>query len=238
MKAYGGVDVYIHIFLTSALVGGEWSAWRSCPFTPGGSAPGAHLIGVWVGLTAGMDDVERRKSLTLSGLELRSLGRPVCSHSLYRLHYHFSKIQFNIISLLLLSLPSGLFPAGFHTDTQNNIILRIKLLHIFIIGKGTMLQAGRSRVRFPIVTGFFNWPNPSSRTMALGPTQPLTEMSARNLPGGKERPARKADNFIAICEPVVYKMWEPECLTTPWASAACCRDSFTFFEGKSVSVLN
>jgi hypothetical protein len=25
MKAYGGVDVYIHIFLTSALVGGEWS---------------------------------------------------------------------------------------------------------------------------------------------------------------------------------------------------------------------
>jgi hypothetical protein len=26
MKASGGVDVYIHIFLTSALVGGEWSA--------------------------------------------------------------------------------------------------------------------------------------------------------------------------------------------------------------------
>jgi hypothetical protein len=24
MKAYGGVDVYIHIFLTSALVGGEY----------------------------------------------------------------------------------------------------------------------------------------------------------------------------------------------------------------------
>jgi hypothetical protein len=27
-------------------------------------------------------------------------------------------------------------------------------------------------------------PNPSSRTMALGSTQPLTEMSTRNLPGG------------------------------------------------------
>jgi hypothetical protein len=26
MKAYGGVDVYIHIFVTSALVGGEWLA--------------------------------------------------------------------------------------------------------------------------------------------------------------------------------------------------------------------
>jgi hypothetical protein len=35
------------------------------------------------------------------------------------------------------------------------------------------------------VIGFFSWPNPSSRTMALGSTQPLTEMSTRNLPGGK-----------------------------------------------------
>jgi hypothetical protein len=26
--------------------------------------------------------------------------------------------------------------------------------------------------------------NPSSRTMALGSTQPLTEMSTKNLPGG------------------------------------------------------
>jgi hypothetical protein len=33
--------------------------------------------------------------------------------------------------------------------------------------------------------------------------QPLTEMSARNLPGGKGRPARKADNLTDICEPTV-----------------------------------
>jgi hypothetical protein len=40
--------------------------------------------------------------------------------------------------------------------------------------------------------------------MALGSTQPLTEMSTRNLPGGgKGRPARKADNLTAICEPIV-----------------------------------
>jgi hypothetical protein len=42
------------------------------------------------------------------------------------------------------------------------------------------------------VIGFFNWPNPSSRTMALRSTQPLTEMSTRNLPGGKGRPARSS----------------------------------------------
>jgi hypothetical protein len=42
-----------------------------------------------------------------------------------------------------------------------------------------------------------------SRTIALGSTQPLTEMSTRNLPGGKERPARRADNLVAIYEPNV-----------------------------------
>jgi hypothetical protein len=31
--------------------------------------------------------------------------------------------------------------------------------------------------------------------MALGSTQPLTEMSTRNLPGGKGQPARKADKL-------------------------------------------
>jgi hypothetical protein len=53
------------------------------------------------------------------------------------------------------------------------------------------------------VIGFFTWPNPSSRTMALGSTQPLTEMSNTNLPGGKGRPVRKADNLTSICEPTV-----------------------------------
>jgi hypothetical protein len=33
-----------------------------------------------------------------------------------------------------------------------------------------------------------NCPNSSGRTMALGSTQPLTEMSTRNLPGCKGRP--------------------------------------------------
>jgi hypothetical protein len=28
-------------------------------------------------------------------------------------------------------------------------------------------------------------------------------MSTRNIPGGKGRPARKADNFAAICERIV-----------------------------------
>jgi hypothetical protein len=35
------------------------------------------------------------------------------------------------------------------------------------------------------VIGIFLWHNPSGRTMALGLTQPLTEMSTRNIFGGK-----------------------------------------------------
>jgi hypothetical protein len=42
--------------------------------------------------------------------------------------------------------------------------------------------------------------------MALESTQPLTEMSNRNLSGGggdKGQPAGKADNLTAICKKVV-----------------------------------
>jgi hypothetical protein len=63
------------------------------------------------------------------------------------------------------------------------------------------------------VIEFFNWPNPSSRGMALGSSQPLAGLSIRNLPGSNGWPERKADNLTAICEPIVYKMWEPRCLT-------------------------
>jgi hypothetical protein len=40
--------------------------------------------------------------------------------------------------------------------------------------------------------------------MALESTQPLTNMSTRNLlgGGGEGRPARKADNLTAVCEPI------------------------------------
>jgi hypothetical protein len=55
----------------------------------------------------------------------------------------------------------------------------------------------------PDEVDFFHLPNPSSRTMALGSTKPLIEMTTRNLPGGKGRPERKVDNLTAISEPTV-----------------------------------
>jgi hypothetical protein len=47
--------------------------------------------------------------------------------------------------------------------------------------------------------------------------------------GGKGRPASRANNLTGICEPIVYKMWEPQRLTTQWAFTASYRDSLTIF---------
>jgi hypothetical protein len=87
MKTYGGGDVKIHVFLTSALVGGEWLASRLGPFSPMESSAGTHCLGKWPGPKAGLDDVEKRKILILQGLELSLLNRPARSQSLYRLSY-------------------------------------------------------------------------------------------------------------------------------------------------------
>jgi hypothetical protein len=54
-------------------------------------------------------------------------------------------------------------------------------------------------------------------------------MSTRNLHTSKGRSARKADSLTAICDPIVWKMWEPRRITIIWASMACYWDRFTLF---------
>jgi hypothetical protein len=64
-----------------------------------------------------------------------------------------------------------------------------------------LVSRRRSPIRFPLSSlNIFNWPNPFNRTMVLGTTQPLTEISTRNLPGDKGRPAPKAENLTSIFE--------------------------------------
>jgi hypothetical protein len=72
-----GSGCIVALFLTSAPIGGEWSASRPYRFTSGERAPATHWIG------AGLDNVEKRKFLALSGLELRPLDHPARSQSLY-----------------------------------------------------------------------------------------------------------------------------------------------------------
>jgi hypothetical protein len=64
-----GKGMYRSTFLTSALAGDEWSASRPCRFTPRERAAVTHGIGGWVDPRAGLDDIEKRKFLTLLGLE-------------------------------------------------------------------------------------------------------------------------------------------------------------------------
>jgi hypothetical protein len=85
-----GVDVLIHVLMTSALVGVERSASRPSRFNPGERAPGTHYIGSSVIPRAGLDDIEKTKFLTSPGLELRPLDRPTCRQSLHRLRYRAS----------------------------------------------------------------------------------------------------------------------------------------------------
>jgi hypothetical protein len=81
VKAYWDVDVWIHIFLTSALAGGERSASRPCRFIHDERTPGTHWIVGWVYPRAGLNDVEKRQFLTLPGNELRpSVVQPVAIH--------------------------------------------------------------------------------------------------------------------------------------------------------------
>jgi hypothetical protein len=70
-------------------------------------------------------------------------------------------------------------------------------------------------------------------------TQPLTEMSTRNVLGvggkGGAGPVRKAHKLSAISEQTVLIMWEPRSLTMLRASTACYRDSFIQRSFKKVS---
>jgi hypothetical protein len=84
MKSCAGLDIQIHVFLISAPVGGEWSASRPCRLMSGESSR-YPLDRRSVYPRPVLDDIEKLKFLTLWGLELRPLGHPACSQSLYRL---------------------------------------------------------------------------------------------------------------------------------------------------------
>jgi hypothetical protein len=63
--------------------------------------------------------------------------------------------------------------------------------------------------------------NPSSCTVALGSTQPLTEMSTRNISGGKRQPVHRADNLTTfMCwlsgHLVASDSWKPRGPVQAW----------------------
>ena len=70
------------------------------------------------------------------------------------------------------------------------------------------------------VIWIFYWHNPSGRTMTLGLTQPLTEMSTRNISWGWRRPVRTADNLTTFMCRLSWSLgastsWSPHGLSRP-----------------------
>jgi hypothetical protein len=91
-----------------------------------------------------------------------------------------------------------------------------------------MLKSGRSRGSSPGLSGVFNLPNTSSRTMVLWSTQKLTEMSTRNNSGGKN------DRRVGMTTlpPSVNRMSENVAASTsrnPKGFHGLYRDNFTFY---------
>jgi hypothetical protein len=93
-------------FLIWALVGGEWSASRLGRFTPGKRAPGTLCVGCWVDHRAGLDDVEKRKFLTLPDSNSDfSVVQPVANrytdcairYQHYH-HHHYHNFHYNLNS--------------------------------------------------------------------------------------------------------------------------------------------
>jgi hypothetical protein len=88
---------------------------------------------------------------------------------------------------------------------MNSIPPPQKKLNYDFGGRDSVVEAlcynpeGRSSIPDKVTNFLSNLPILFSSTVTLGFTQHLREMNTENISGGKARPARKADNLIAIC---------------------------------------
>jgi len=135
-----------------------------------------------------------------------------------------------------LDLTSSVFVINLY-QTITNVVKRtspLSLLSVFLIvlhiwSWGTRWRswlrhcASSRKVAGSIpdgVIGIFHWHNPSGCTMALGLTQPLTEMSTRNISWGWKRPVRRADNLTTFMCRLSWNLgastsWNPQGLSRP-----------------------
>ena len=86
------------------------------------------------------------------------------------------------------------------------------------------------------VTGIFHWHNPSGRTMALGSTQPLTEMSTRNISWGVKAAGAEGWRPYRLHVPIVLKSGSLKLLEPSGLVQACngiALPSFFFYNNNN-----
>jgi hypothetical protein len=88
-----------------------------------------------------------------------------------------------------------------------------------------MLQAGKSRVRFPTSLEFSIGPIFPAALWPLGSNQPVTEISTRNIPGVNDGQCVMLTTWRP-CESPLSRQCKILEVSQPYT--ACCRDSFTF----------
>jgi hypothetical protein len=96
--------------------------------------PVTHCVGGWVDPRAGLDGLEKRKFLTLLGLELRPLNHPACCQLLYWLHYpnsYFLSQKLNLKCFwrwLRTKIKLKLCNGRNDFDTSGNFVIILQLL--------------------------------------------------------------------------------------------------------------
>jgi hypothetical protein len=137
-------------------------------------------------------------------------------------HYKKTKKQ-NCIHYQLLTVVIFIFDNWFN---QHNGIGTSWIINcIFLIHSVTS-----RKVAFSIpdgVIGIFHWHKPSGRTMALGLTQSLTEMSTRNISGGKGGRCVGLTTVPPSCAECL-EIWEPQLPGNLRACPDLKWDAFTY----------
>ena len=82
--------------------------------------------------------------------------------------------------------------------------------------------------------GILHWYNSSGRTMALGLTQPLTEINTKNISWGKGGRCVRLTTFPPSCADCL-EIWEPQPPGTLRACPGLWWDYFTFFLNPDIS---
>jgi hypothetical protein len=166
----------------------------------------------------------------LTPTRIRSPDHPARGQSLYRLSYPSPCFMVHMVNFhktlkcwttlcahLLCQIPqTGQWMCKVWTEIWGNSWVRHSVTYWKYMG---------------FIPGICHCHNHSSRSMALESTQPLTEMSTRNISGGKK--VASAYGWQPYHLPVLTsEIWEPQHPETLRASPGLHRDYFTFYRQK------